>query len=488
MDWQREMLRELFGWKRVDSGLRRYRTAYISTAKKNGKTATLAGLALYLTMADGEAGAECYSVASDVSQASIAFREAQLMAESNSQLRAALKTNVTRRQIAFPQSSSFYRVLPGDGFRTEGISAHAILFDELHSQRNRLLYDALRWAGAAREQPLFIATTTAGFDKHSICYEMYEHACRVLNDWEYDPTFFPFICEAKEDADWKSEESWKAANPSWGITIDPTAFKADFAEAEKSVAKENAFRRYRINQWVAQETRFLNMDAWSDCDLPPAKPLEGRKCWVGLDLATTFDTSALVAVFVDEDEDGSPVYDVLCRFWLPEDNAREREMRDKVPYLTWHKDQSNGLTFTPGDVTDFDFIRRDIVEFGKTYNVQVIHIDRWNATQLATQLSDRDGFEVVGFSQSIGSMSAPTKMLENLVMSRKIRHNGNKILTFHAGNCAVKSDPSGNIRPIKPSKNSTERVDGIVALVMGLAGAASQKAEPEVPVPQIMIL
>lgn len=488
LDWQREMLRELFGWRRVDNGLRRYRTAYISTAKKNGKTTTLAGLALYLTIADGEAGAECYSVASDVSQASIAFREAQLMVNANHQLRSAVKTNTTRRQITCPQNSGFYRVLPGDGFRTEGINAHAILFDELHSQRNRLLYDALRWAGAAREQPLFIATTTAGFDKNSICHEMYSHAQRVAADWKYDPTFFSFICEAEEGADWKDEKSWKAANPSWGLTIDPQAFANDFREAEASTQRENAFRRYRLNQWVAQETRFLNMDAWAACSGGPAKPTAGRQCWVGLDLATSLDTSAMVAVFADEDDEGKEVYDVVCRFWLPEENAKQRELRDKVPYLTWAKDPANGLTFTPGDVTDFDFIRRDIVAFAKEHDVKVIHLDRWNATQLATQLSDQDGLNVVGFTQSMAHLSAPTKMLENLVLSKRIRHAGNKVLEFHANNCSVKTDPSGNIRPVKPKKNSTQRVDGIVSLVMALAGLSSQRAEQAKPVPQIVIL
>ena len=485
LDWQREMLREMFGWLRVKDDLRRYRTAYISTAKKCGKSTTLAALALYLTIADGEIGAETYSVASDVSQAGIVAREAQLMVEANEDLSRILKINKTQKNIACKKTSSFYRVLPGDGFRVEGLAASAILFDELHAQRNRLLYDALRYAGSARRQPWFIATTTAGYDRHSICYEMYQYAKRVAEDWTYDPTFFSYIWEVPEDAKWDDPEQWPKANPSWGVTIMPEDFEVAVKEAQNSVAKENSLRRYRLNQWVAQQTRFIPMDQWNLCAKPPRTPLEGRECWVGLDLATTYDTSAMVAVFVDEDEDGAQSFDVLCRFWIPSENAAERERKDRLPYQLWKNDPTTGLSFTEGNVCDFDQIRRDINEFGEAYKVQEVFIDRWNANQLSVQLQ-QDGFEVTGFSQGISHMSAPTKLLEHLVASGRIRHNGNKVLTTHAGNVEVRSDPAGNIRPVKPAKNSVQRIDGIVALIMALAGASTFKPV-EVATPQILV-
>ena len=485
LDWQSEMLSEMFGWQRVEDDTRRYRTAYISTAKKQGKSCTLAAIALYLTIADGEIGNETYSVAADVNQANIVFREAQLMTLAHPELSKIMKINKTQKNIACPNTSSFYRVLPGDGFRVEGINGN-ILFDELHVQRNRLLFDSLRWAGSARRQPWFIAATTAGYDKNSVCYEMYKYAKNVIRDWSYDPSFLPVLHEVDEQANWEDPKEWPKANPSWNVTIKPKDFEVSFREAKQSLSQENSFRRYRLNQWVAQETRFLNMDHWDACSKPPRESLAGKPCWVGLDLATTFDTSAMVAVFMDKNEDGERTYDCLCRFWIPGENAREREIRDRVPYMTWEKEKSNGLTFTEGNVCDYDKIRADINEFGKQYNVKSIFIDRWNANQLSVQLAD-DGFNIAGFSQGMAAMSAPTKLLENLVSSGRLRHNGNKILTSHAGNVSVRTDPAGNIRPVKPSKNSVQRVDGIVALIMGLAGASTQSGIPS-PTPSILVV
>jgi len=482
LQWQYDLLTTMFGHLRVADGKRRFRTSYISTAKKNGKSSLLAGVALYLTCADLEPGSEVYSVACDVSQASIVFRESALMVQASPELSQVLEINKTRRNIADVASSSFYRVLPGEGFRVEGINSHAILFDELHAQRDRRLYDSLKYAGASREQPLFIATTTAGYDRESICYEMYQHAKSVARDPTYDETFLPYICEPAEDVPWHSPEAWRAANPSMGITINEEAFESDYKEAAASLTKESAFRRYRVNQWVQQQNRFISMDKWDACALPPPEPLEGRECWAGLDLASTYDTSAFVAIFPDE----NGCYDVLCRFWIPEENAKEREIRDKVPYTAWLADPETGLTATPGNVTDYDFIRRDIVKFGETYNVKQILIDRWNATQLAVQLAS-DGFDVQGYSQGFASMSGPTAMLENLVVSGKLRHNGNKVLASMANAVNVKTDPAGNMRPVKPVRGSVQRIDGIVSLIMALGGFSKEKPETKAN-PQIFVL
>lgn len=483
LEWQKEMFREMFGWLRVEDDARRYRTAYISTAKKNGKTSTLAGLALYLTIAE-EYGNQTFFVASDVNQAGIAFREAMNMVKQNKELSRICKINKSTKNIACTMNSSFARVLPGDGRRVEGVNG-SILFDELHSQVDRRLYDSVRWAGSAKKSPWFIATTTAGYDRESICYEMYQYALQVQKDWTYDPSFYSYICEMKDEADWRNPKEWPKANPSWGVTIKPEDFKIAVREAENSIAKENSLKRYRLNCWTSAETMFFDMDKFNECGISPKEPLEGKPCWVGLDLATTYDTSAMVAVFPRQEEDESKTYDVIAKFWIPKANAEKRELRDHVPYLLWEKEKANGLTFTDGDVCDYGKIRADINEFAETYKIQSIFIDRWNANQLSVELSD-DGFNVQGFSQGIASMSAPTKLLENLVASNKIRHGGNKILINHAMNTSVRTDPAGNIRPVKPSKNSAKKIDGIVALVMGLAGASTMAVEEKVA-PQILV-
>lgn len=483
LPWQRTMLEELFGWVKIESDLRRYRMAYISTAKKSGKSTILAGIGLYLLMADGEQGAEIYSAASDRDQAGIVFREAANMVRASPMLRNSIEVIDSRRTITDRKTSSFYRVLSADAFRAEGLNIHGLLFDELHAQRDRRLFDSLRYGGAAREQPLLVSITTAGYDRNSICFEQYSYAKAAAQDWRHDPSFFPMIYEAEAEDEWTAEETWPKANPSWGVTIDPKDFAQDCKEAQLSNTKENAFKRYRLNMWTQQDTRWIKMEAWNSCNSKPPGPLEGRECWCGLDLATTYDTSAFVAVFPAEDG----TYDVLCRFWIPGENALERNRRDRVPYTTWAEDDANGLKFTDGNVTDYDVVRRDINEFAKMYNVRQVAIDRWNATQLALQLQG-DGHDVVGYSQGVGSMSAPSKLLENLIVSGKIRHGGNLVLSWMAGNASVKVDASGNIRPVKPKPGSPERIDGIVALVMALGIQSSQKPPEEVPEPGILIL
>jgi len=267
------------------------------------------------------------------------------------------------------------------------------------------------------------------------------------------------------------------------VTINPKDFEADCKEAQKSSTKEFSFKRYRLNMWTQADTRWLKAEAWAACDDKPPGPLDGRECWCGLDLATTYDTSAFVALFPAEDG----TFDILCRFWIPGDNAAEREKRDRVPYIAWANEPETGLKMTYGNVTDYDVIRKDVNEFARQYNMRQLAIDRWNATQLSIQLN-QDGHDVVGFSQGIGSMSAPSKLLENLVVSGKIRHAGNKVLTWMASNASVKVDSNGNFRPVKPKQGNAERIDGIVSLIMALGIHSAQKPPEETPEPGIMLL
>ncbi len=482
--WQRSMLEDLFGWVRVADDLRRYRVAYVSTAKKSGKSTILSGVGLYLLVGDSESAAEIYSAAADRDQAGIVAREAMNMVRASPLLARSLEVVESRKTITHRASASFWRVLSGDSFRAEGLNIHGLLFDELHAQRDRRLWDALRYGGAARTQPLVISITTAGYDRNSICYEQYSYAKAVARDWRHDPQFYSCIHEMPETDDWTLPANWPKANPSWSVTIDPKDFEADFKESQSSGTKENSFRRYRLNQWTAQDTRWIRMEQWAACNSDPPDSLEGRECYVGLDLATTYDTSAMVAVFPAPDG----TFDVLCRFWIPGDNAIDREKRDRVPYTVWARDPTTGLYMTDGNVTDYDVIRRHIGEFGKTYNVKQIAIDRWNATQLSIQLQ-ADGFDVVGFSQGMAAMSPSSKMLENLIVSNRIRHGGNLVLSWMAGNVSVKTDGNDNIKPIKPKPGSPQRIDGIVSLIMALgAYAANQRPKEAEPQPGMFVL
>lgn len=472
LPWQHHVLRELFGRLNPD-GTRQHRVGYIELPKKQGKSTTLAGIALYMTAFDSEPGAEVYGAACDREQAGIIYREAASMVRASPALSKHLEVIDSRKTIIHKASNSFYRVLSADAFRAEGLNIHALLFDELHAQRDRRLWDALRYGGAARRQPLLLSITTAGFDRKSICWEQHAYAERCMADPTVDPAFFGCIYaappECGADGSWKKEKIWRQANPSLGETITVESFAADAREADQSPSKLNAFLRYRLNVWTTQDVRWLSPAAWAKCGGRLRDDLEQREWFAGLDLASTTDLSALV--LVSQADDGS--FDVLPYFWVPEQNAAERTLRDKVDYVGWIRD--GHIRATDGNVTDYDVIRRDIVEIANTYKIRQLAIDRWNATQLATQLQG-EGLDVVGFGQGYGSMSSPSKQLETLVASERIRHGDHPVLSWMAANVAVQSDHQQNIKPSKAK--STERIDGIVSLVMALGLHAAATTPP----------
>ena len=466
LPWQHHVMRELFGRLNPD-GTRQHRVGYIELPKKQGKSTTLAGIALYMTAFDSEPGAEVYGAACDREQAGIIYREAASMVRASPGLSKHLEVIDSRKTIVHKASNSFYRVLSADAFRAEGLNIHALLFDELHAQRDRRLWDALRYGGAARRSPLLLSITTAGFDRKSICWEQHAYAERCIADPTVDPAFFGCIYAASPEDDWKDEATWHKANPSLGETITVESFAADAREADQSPSKLNAFLRYRLNVWTTQDVRWLSPDNWAKCGGPLRGDLGQREWYAGLDLASTTDLSALV--LVSQDADGT--FDVVPFFWVPEQNAAERTLRDKVDYVGWIRD--GHIRATDGNVTDYDVIRRDIVELSKQYNIRQIGIDRWNATQLATQLQG-EGLNVVGFGQGYGSMSSPSRQLENAVLSERLRHASHPVLSWMAANVAIQSDHQGNIKPSKAK--STERIDGIVSLIMGLGLHATATA------------
>lgn len=464
LDWQwHDVVGPLFGWKRKD-GTRRFRRGYIEIPKKNGKSTLFSGLSLYLLVADKEPGAEVYSAAVDRDQASIVYLEAANMVEASPHLQSRLEVVRSTRRIVDISSRSFYKALSADVPAKEGLNAHAVLVDELHAQKTREMWDTLRYAGAARRQPLMLAITTAGYDRHSICWEQHDYARQVLAGRIEDTSFFGYIAGADDDDDWTDPAVWSKANPSFGITIDAQQFAEDCREAQESPAKENTFRRYRLNQWTEQDVRWINMAKWdaSDADLGD---LAGRPCWAGLDLSSTRDITALVLIFREEEE-----YAALPFFWVPEEGARQRERRDHVPYTEWIR--RGFIESTPGEVIDYDRIRKKVNELGQIYNIQEIAIDRWNATQLATQLTD-DHFNVVAFGQGYASMNWPTKKLEEVVLAGRLSHSGHPVLRWMAGNVSIETDAADNWKPSK--KKSVERIDGIVALIMALDRASRQE-------------
>lgn len=475
-EWQRTIVRDVFGWKRPD-GTRRYRRVYIEIPRKNGKSTFAAGLALYLLFADGEAGAEVFSAAADRDQAAIVFDQAKLMVENSPAL--GRYAEVYRRSVVVPSTSSAYRVLSADAPTKHGLNAHGIVFDELHAQPNRDLWDVMTTSMGARRQPLLIAITTAGYDRESICWEQHEYARRVLGGIVDDAETYAFIAAADEGDDWTDEATWRKANPGYDVTVRGAYLAAECARAQQTPAYQNTFRRLHLNQWTQQAERWLDMSAWDACAFEvDEKALEGRVCYGGLDLASTSDVAAFVLVFPGTSDElratSEERYEVLPFFWIPRDNMIERARRDRVPYDAWVRD--GWMAATEGNVIDLGVICRDIVALGKRFNIREIAFDRWGAVQVSQTLAGA-GFEMVQFGQGFASMATPTKELLRLVLGGNLAHGGQPVLRWMADNMVVTQDPAGNVKPDK--KKSREKIDGMVSLIMGLDRALRHGMGPK---------
>jgi phage terminase large subunit-like protein len=354
-------------------------------------------------------------------------------------------------------------VLSADAYTKHGLNAHGIVFDELHAQPNRELWDVLNTSTGARRQPMMVMITTAGYDRESICWEQHQYAKGVLNGDIEDSSYFSYIAAADENDDWTSPVTWAKANPALGVTIKMDYLEAEARRAMASPAYQNTFRRLHLNQWTSQDSRWLDMRMWDACNgkLPD---LTGRRCYGGLDLATTTDIASLVLAFppVEGDE---PTW-VLPFFWIPSENMIERGRRDRAPYEAWVR--QGLIEATPGNVIDYETIERRIAELCDVYNVAQIAFDPWNATQIVTNLQGL-GVGMVEMRQGYVSMSAPTKEMLRLVLSNELAHGGNPVLRWMADHVVVDQDPAGNIKPNKGK--SREKIDGIVASIMAIARA-----------------
>lgn len=465
--WQQFIIWCVFGWMRAD-GLRRFRTLYEEVARKNGKSTIGAGLGLYLAFADGEPGAEVYSAATKRDQARIVHKEAIRMVRKNSGLRKWIK--IYKDNLNLEQTASKYEPLGADSDTMDGLNVHGAIVDELHAHKTRDTWDLLETATGSREQPLLIAITTAGADRQSVCYEKNQYTQKVLDGWKdgsfEDDTWFGIIYTLDEGDDWRDETCWIKANPNLNVSkyLDDLQMKAK--RAGQMATALNNFLRRELNVWVNGVVKWMNMEMWRHPDciglvpaLQMAERLKGQVCYAGLDLSSTSDITAFVMVFMDEDE----IAHVLCRFWIPEDQMLVRSRDTGVQFDTWVK--QGYIEATPGNVLDYDWIFEQIEQDADTFDIDQIAFDRWGAARVSQVLQNK-GLTMVAFGQGFASMSPPMKELERFVLSKKIRHGGNPVLTWMADNVVARVDPSGNQKPDK--EKSREKIDGIVALIMAL--------------------
>lgn len=452
--WQQPIVEKVFG-QLGDDGHRQYRIVFVEIPRKNGKSTIGAGLALRLLCADGEPGAQVYSAAADREQAGIVYREAASMVRASPLLASRLRVIDSRKNISYPQTNSFYRVVSSDAGRQHGLNPHGVIFDEIHTQRDHNLWVAMTSGFGARLQPIVIAITTAGVpDDSPLWWDMHEKARQIREGVIVDPGFLGIRFGADAGDDYEDPAVWRKANPGLGSIIHEEGFKKDFIEARTQPRLWNDWLRYRLNVPTQQYDRWLDMFQWPRLeDRYSESDLSGQECVMGLDLSSRVDLTALALLFKQPDGSVRSLY----RFWLPEENIRQ----DLRPWV------SNGyIKTTPGASIDYEFVRAEINALAKQYKVRCINYDTWRADLLRGQL-ESDGFECNEIRFGIRSMDRPSRDFETAWADGKYRHNGNPVMRWMCDCATIRSDANGNIMPVKPDrKKSTKNIDGVAATIM----------------------
>jgi phage terminase large subunit-like protein len=461
LEWQRDFIMRLFGW-RSPSGLRRYRTAYLEVAKKNGKSTLTAALALYFLLADGEAGAQVHLNAYDRDQTDAVYKPAAQMVRHSPELESRLQVLDSRKRIVDHASAGLIRANSADVPSKDGANASAVIFDELHRQKTREMWNIFEYAGAAREQPIKLSITTAGEDETGVWHLQRDYSEQVNDGRNPDITHLGVVYRALPEDNIDDPATWRKANPSMGETIQEDNFGRELEKAKLDPEELANFMRLRLNIVVRSERKFFAPGVWERCNDSP-EPLDDRPCWMGLDLSKVNDLTAL-AVLYGDDIDG---YNVLARFWLPEDNIVELERENGVPYRMWA--EQGWITLTPGNVVDYAWIRKEVIKLSTQGQLRKLLADPYAGTDLLSKLRDEDGLPVEDIRQGFLSLSPPTKELQRMVLGRKLRHGGNPILNWHAGNAIATQDDADNIKLSK--KRSRQKIDGLAALVNAVAGA-----------------
>ncbi|ODB61352.1 terminase large subunit [Paenibacillus polymyxa] len=461
--WQKFIVGSIFGWLHKTTQLRRFRTAYEEIPRKNGKSTKVSGIGLYLTLADEEYGAEVYAAATKRDQAKITFDEAARMVKASPDLMQYFR--VYKNNLHVIDTGSKFEPLGADSDSQDGLNVHGGLIDEYHAHKTSAMYDVIESGTSAREQPLIYVITTAGINQNGPCYQLRDYAIKVLKGIQPDETFFAYIATIDVDDDPFDPEVWMKANPNLGISK-----SLDYMVKQANKAKQMAtayvnFLIKDLNRWTNAAVKWISLNKWdASAGSIDLKELKGRKCYGGLDLSTKLDITAFALIFPPDEPNGE--YIILVYFWIPEEAVQEKEDKDKALYTHWVKE---GLVYTtPGNVIDYQFIRKTINDLGKLYKIEQIAYDPWKATQTALELTD-DGFTMVELSQTLKNLSEATQEFEKLVVSKRLIHGGNEVMRWMVDNTVVRMDENENVAPAK--KKSTGRIDGVAAAINALARA-----------------
>ena len=463
--FQEFFIKVLFGWQKKTGG-RRFRKAYLEIARKNGKTELAAAIAVYCFLLDNETGAEVYTAATTRDQARIAFDTAKVFLKN---LKNDSKTfnklvNVLKYNCNVPTTNTKFESVSADADTLDGLNPHCAIIDEYHAHKTSDVLEVMETGMGSRTQPLLLITTTAGFNRESPCYMYRKVMIDILEKRKIDESVFPLLFCLDEGDDWQDKKNWTKSNPNLGVTPYISYMDDQFQKAlNEGAAKQIQFMTKNLNVWTTTSSVWISNSYIEQTRLKVDDDiLYNKKCFAGLDLASTRDIAALVLCFPVQQGLDKP--HIKSYFFCPEDNVRERSLSDGVPYVQWAQD--GDIIMTDGNVTDYDFIKAKVIELTTKYKIECIAFDRWNASQLVIQLTN-DGANMKPFGQGFISMSAPTKEIEKMFLSNEITHDGNPVMEWMMTNVMLRFDPAGNIKIDKAK--STEKVDGPVAMVMAYA-------------------
>ncbi len=464
--WQIFILTTVFGWRRRADGGRRFRRVYIEVPRGSGKSTLSSGVALYCLLADHEPGAEVYSFATTRDQAKIVFGDAKVMAEHNPALRERFGLQVLANALYVPSTNSTFQAKSAEGSTLDGLNTHLAVVDELHAHKTRAVYDVVETSLGKRRSSLLWCITTAGFDTSGICYEVRTMCTKVLSRLADDETQFAIIYTIDDGDDWSSMEALEKANPNWGVSVRPEVITSLLQKAKTLPSAINNFKTKHLDVWCSARSAWLDMRAWKRCETTGLElsDFEGQPCFIGLDIGSKSDLTVKTYLFPFE-EDGKDKYALFCECWLP---SKAIETSTNSQYSGWVR--SGYIQETDGAMTDLNVIEDSIREDLSRFDVQAITYDPWQATQIATSLSD-EGAPMLECRFTVQNVSDPMKTLEALVIDGRIVHDGNPVMAWMMGNVEARIDAKDNIFPRK--ERHENKIDGAVAAILALRGAAT---------------
>lgn len=457
--WQVFILVNIFGWRRYSDGRRRFDTVYLEVARKNAKSTFASGIGLYCLMCEEEIGPQVKCAATTGDQARIVFEVAKKMVEKTPKMIQHFKLSAFTNVIACYKSGGNFKPINAKSSTQDGLNPHCSIIDELHAHQKRDLFDVLRSARGARKNPLSFYITTAGYNTLGVCFEQHNFSKKILQNLITADHYFCIIFTLDENDDPLDETKWVKANPNLNVSVQLKEMQDYAIEAYNSPETMSEFKTKRLNVWTTAKNGYISIPHWKLCDAPvDLDILKNVPCWGAFDLASVSDLNAFMLAWKLDD-----IIYTWGRFYLPEDVVMGRTEKNGIPYKTWV--EQGYIQPTPGNVTDYAYIEKDILDCMERFNVRCVAYDPWNATDIAQRLAAEE-VPVIEFRQGPQSYNAPMREIERVVLSKKFAHGGNPVLAWNASNVVARRDVNTNLAPDK--KNSFEKIDGYVALAMAI--------------------